>query len=101
MTLTKESMVLIAICALDLCTTLFLLGTKAATEGNPIMAFYLNFGIGTFIMMKITLVSIPIFVFEWCRQYKPAFVRLMLRTTIAVYLAIYLSLFLVVNVGAA
>jgi len=99
MTLTKESVVLIAICAADLVVTLFLLGNHSAHEGNPLMGYYLRYGVGTFIMVKIILCSVPIFIFEWCRMYKPRFVKMMLRTTIALYLAIYASLFLVVNVG--
>lgn len=99
MTLTKESKVLITICAIDLAVTLLLLGGKAATEGNPLMAYYLRHGVGAFIIMKVILVSIPILIFEWCMQYKPKFVRMMLRTTIALYLAIYVSLFLVINIG--
>jgi len=99
MTLTRESMVLIAICITDLVATIILINGKVATEGNPIMAFYLNYGIGTFVMMKITLMFLPIFVFEYSRQYRPRLVRIMMRTTIAAYLCIYLLLFLTINVG--
>lgn len=99
MTLTRESMVLIAICAIDLIVTLILLSSNAAAEGNPLMAFFLEYGVGTFIMMKITLTSVPVFIFEWCRQYRPRFVSRMIRITILMYLAIYASLFLVVNLG--
>jgi len=99
MTLTKESKVLIAICAADLMVTLFLLGNHTAREGNPLMAYYLRYGVGAFILAKVILCGIPIFVFEWCKQYRPRFVKMMLRTTIAMYLAIYFSLFLALNLG--
>ncbi|MHB9037217.1 MAG: DUF5658 family protein [Armatimonadota bacterium] len=99
MTLTKESIVLIALCTIDLVATLLFINTKMAVEGNPLMAFYLRYGIGTFVMMKLMLVFLPIFVFEWSRQYRPQFVKFMLRATIAAYLAIYLMLFLTINVG--
>lgn len=97
MTLAKESWILIAICIIDLISTLFLLDTKTASEGNPIMGFYLKFGIGTFVMVKITLLVLPIFIFEWCRQYRPDFVRLMLRTAIIAYVGAYLLLFVAIN----
>ncbi|MCE5323537.1 DUF5658 family protein [bacterium] len=100
MTITKESIVLIAICAFDLVATLLFINTNKASEGNPIMSFYLKYGIGTFIMMKLLLIFLPVFLFEWSRQFKPQFVKFMLRATIAMYVTIYLLLFLTINVGA-
>jgi len=100
MTLTKESQVLIAICMLDLASTLFLLNTTGASEGNPLMSYYLRYGVGVFILVKLTLMALPLFVAEWSRQYRPKFVRLMLRTAIAVYLGLYLAVFLSANVLA-
>jgi hypothetical protein len=100
MTLTRESLILMVICAVDLVSTVLMLNTRAAFEGNPIMSYYLRYGIGTFILMKLTLVLLPLFIVEWYRQFRPQFVRLMLRTAIATYLGIYLVLFLIVNVGA-
>ncbi|MDH7601329.1 MAG: DUF5658 family protein [Armatimonadota bacterium] len=99
MTLTRESMVLIVICAADLLSTLFLLQSQGAREGNPLMAFYLRYGIGTFVMMKLTLMVLPVFIAEWSKQYRPRFVRLMLRTAIITYVGTYLLLFLTVNLG--
>ena len=98
MTLTRESIFLIGICTADLASTLLLISSGGAVEGNPIMAFYLRYGIGTFVMVKLSLVFLPIFVAEWGKQYKPRFVRLMLRATIATYLGMYLVVFLTVNV---
>ncbi|MCL5104205.1 MAG: DUF5658 family protein [Armatimonadetes bacterium] len=99
MTLTKESLVLTALCAIDLISTLLLLRGKHAYEGNSLMAFYLKFGVGTFIMMKVALVFLPIFIFEWCKQYRPRFVRIMLRATIVAYVGVYLVLFVIINLG--
>lgn len=99
MTLTKESIFLIGICTADLASTLLLLSSGGAIEGNPLMAFYLKYGIGTFVMVKLSLVFLPIFIAEWGKQYKPKFVRFMLRATIATYLGMYLIVFLTVNVG--
>lgn len=99
MTLTKESLLLIGICTADLASTLLLLNSGGAVEGNPLMSFYLRYGIGAFVMVKLSLVFLPIFIAEWGKQYKPKFVRWMLRATIATYLGMYLVVFLTVNVG--
>ena len=101
MTLTKESIILIAICTADLASTLLLIGQNAALEGNPLMNYYLSYGVGTFVLMKLALIVLPIFVAEYSRRYKPQFVRIMLRATIATYLGAYLVLFLTVNVAPA
>lgn len=100
MKLTRESLVLIAICVVDLASTLFMLRVHGAREGNPLMAFYLRYGVGTFVLMKLTLIFLPVFVAEWSKQYRPRFVRFMLRAAIATYAGVYLMLFLTINVGA-
>jgi hypothetical protein len=100
MTLTKESQVLIIICLLDLLSTLTLLSNGSAWEGNPLMAFYLRFGVWAFVLMKLLLIFLPIFVMEFSMRYRPRFVKLMLRTAIAAYVGSYLILFVSVNVIA-
>lgn len=99
MTLTKESLLLIGICTADLASTLILLQNGMAREGNPLMSYYLKCGIGTFVMIKLSLVFLPIFIAEWCKQFKPGFVRFMLRATIVVYVGSYLLVMLTVNTG--
>lgn len=99
MTLTRESLLLIGICAVDLASTLILLQSGIAREGNPLMSYYLKHGIGTFVMVKLSLVFLPIFIAEWCKQFKPKFVRFMLRATIATYLGAYLVVFVMLNLG--
>jgi hypothetical protein len=84
----------------DLASTLFLLHTNAAWEGNPLMSYYLRYGVGTFVLMKLSLIFLPVFIAEWSRQYRPRFVRFMLRAAIATYAGTYLMLFLTINVGA-
>ena len=98
MTLTKESILLIGIATVDLAVTLLLLGADAASEGNPLMAYHLRYGIGTFVMVKLSLIFFPIVIAEWCKQYKPEFVRFMLRAAIVTYVGVYIVLFLSVNV---
>ena len=97
MTLTRESIFLIGICTADLAATLLLLNSGGAMEGNPLMAFYLRYCIGTFVMVKLALVFLPLFIAELGKQYKPKFVRFMLRATIATYLGMYIVVFLAVN----
>jgi hypothetical protein len=101
MTCTRESLLLIMICTADLISTLLLVGKGAAAEGNPLMGFYLRYGLGTFVLVKLSLIFLPLFVAEWGRRYKPRFVRNMLRATIAVYLGMYLLVFLSINVAGA
>ena len=101
MTLAKESLLLIGICTADLASTLLLLNSGGAIEGNPLMSYYLKYGIGTFVMVKLSLVFLPIFIAEWGKQYKPKFVRAMLRATIATYVGMYLLVFLTVNIVPA
>lgn len=101
MTLTRESLLLIGICTADLASTLLLLNGGGAVEGNPLMSYYLRYGIGAFVMVKLSLVFLPIFIAEWGKQYKPRFVRVMLRATIGTYVGMYLLVFLVVNIAPA
>jgi len=98
MTLMRESLILLAIGLLDLMFTLHLMAGQKATEGNPLMAYYLQFGIGVFIIVKFVLLFLPIFIAEWSKNYKPRFVRLMLRGAIVAYVGSYLIGFLVVNI---
>jgi hypothetical protein len=100
MNLTRESRILITICMFDLASTLFFLNTGAASEGNPLMAYYLRAGIWAFILMKMVFIFVPVLIAEWSMQYRPRFVRFMLRTAIVAYIAIYAGLFLIMNVGA-
>ena len=99
MTLMKESLILIAIGLCDLLYTLLLMGGRHATEGNPLMAYYLQFGVGAFVLVKLVLLFLPIFVAEWSKRYKPKFVKWMMRGAIAAYVASYLMMFVMLNVA--
>ncbi|HOK52829.1 MAG TPA: DUF5658 family protein [Armatimonadota bacterium] len=94
----KESLILIIIGLADLLLTLHLIAVNTATEGNPIMAFYLQFGIGAFVIVKLALLFGPVLVAEWSKRFKPVFVRWMMRGAIAAYLGAYLVGFMLVNV---
>lgn len=97
-TLTRESQIIVGICLLDLVVTLALLSSSMASEGNPLMNFYLKFGVGAFVAAKLCLLFAPIFIAEYCRQFRPKFVRRCLRLCIVAYLGIYGVLFLQHNV---
>lgn len=85
-----ESWAMAAICLLDLATTLFWVSYRDASEGNPLMAFYLEHG-GTpaFIAAKIVLCALPLLVAEWARRSRPQFVHGALRCGIVAYMALY------------
>lgn len=88
--LAPESLLLAAICLLDLLTTCFWIRYREAAEGNPLMAWYLASG-GTpvFVLVKFVLCALPLFVAEWARQTRPRFVQAALRLTIAAYVMSY------------
>lgn len=96
----KESVILIGVCLADLLATLYLVGNHGAMEGNPLMAFYLRAGTGTFVIAKLVLLFLPIFIAEWCRQFRPRFVQRMLQFAIVGYLGLYTTLFLGANYTA-
>ena len=100
MGLMKESVILIGICLADLLATLFLIGNGGAREGNPVMAYYLKAGTASFVMAKLVLLFLPIFIAEWCRQFKPKFVQRMLQLAILGYVGVYITLFIGVNYPA-
>lgn len=82
----KESYILLAICLIDLMLTIWLVSTRRATEGNPLMAFYLKKGWDSLIIAKTLLVVLPLFIAEWGRIHRPIFVKHVLRFAIIAYL---------------
>ena len=90
MKIAPESYLLAAICLLDLATTIFWVSYRNASEGNPVMAFYLEHG-GTpfFIIAKLTLCVPPLFIAEWARRTRPRFVHAALRFGIFAYFTLY------------
>jgi hypothetical protein len=85
-----ESYILAAICLLDLATTVFWVSYRNASEGNPLMDWYLRSG-GTpaFIAVKVVLCALPLFIAEWARRTSPKFVHSMLRLGIVAYIGLY------------
>lgn len=92
-----ESIVILIICTLDLLSTVWLLAAGLATEANPLMAFLMRHSPALFCGVKMGTVFCLIGMAEWYKRYNPAFVRSVMRTAIAVYLAMYFVLVIVIN----
>jgi len=98
MSVMRESLVLTAIGIADLASTLIFVVNDYAVEGNPLMAYYLlRYGVGAFVIVKLALIFLPVFIAEWSRAYKPAFTRFMMRGAIVAYLTSYLLVFVFAN----
>lgn len=84
-----ESLVLAVICVIDLLVTLWMIQNGSATEGNPILNYYLEISLGAFILAKLLLSIGPITILEALRARHPRSIRLLLRLCIVLYLLIY------------
>src|SRR5258708_25191072 len=89
MKLSKESILLISIGALDLISTLIWVGEHGAQEANPIFQHYLEMGPVWFAVMKIVMLAAPIYLLEWARRRRPVFTRLASRFAVCAYLTMY------------
>lgn len=85
----RLTVLLFAICLLDLFTTLWLVLTRRAAEANPLMDIFLAHSVGAFVAAKLALSILPLAVLEWARPHRPVFVRQALFVAIAAYLASY------------
>lgn len=85
-----ETTALVVIGCLDLLSTVYLVGTKRASELNPLMLWLLQtFGSNGFVLGKALLLGIPLMIAERARRHSPAFVRRALRIGIVLYLGLY------------
>lgn len=98
--LSVESWTILLVCVIDLVLTLVLIEHGLAEEGNPLMRFYLGYGVWAFVLAKSVLVLAPVVILEWGRLYRPRTVKLLARAGIASYLGIYAGMFLLINVPA-
>jgi hypothetical protein len=87
--LSREAIVLMAIGAIDLVLTIFLVRYRDASEGNPLMAYYLKQGVSSFVVAKAILCIVPLFLLEYARRHRPKFVTYCMRGLIAAYLGAY------------
>ena len=98
----KETWLLAFICIVDMVSTVWLLGANTATEANPIMRFYVELGLPTFIAVKSLLIFAPLYLLELIRRKRPRFIVGLLRAAIAGYLIVYgLGVVQVNNASAA
>ncbi len=89
MRISWESRLIVGVCVVDLLTTLWIVHSHGGQEYNPVMRFYLDRGTTAFILAKFLFVAGPLTVLEWARRHRPAFVRGMLRTGLALYVVLY------------
>ncbi len=96
--LCAESWAIILVCVADLLTTIALITRGLAEEGNPIMRFYLQYGLAPFALAKLVLVLAPVVIIEWGRRHRPQTVKLLARLGVAGYLSFYAVMFFTINV---
>jgi hypothetical protein len=95
--LSRETLLLGSICTADLVLTAALISTGYFTEANPLLAHYLQYGLGAMCLVKLGSYVIPLALAEWYRRHKPDFVTMLLRVTIYLYVAGYLLGIAMVN----
>lgn len=66
--------------------TLALIKENVATEVNPIMEFYLEYGNVSFFMVKLLITSVPLFIFCICKNF--SITKASLASAIIIYLSI-------------
>jgi hypothetical protein len=98
--LCAESWAIVLVCLADLFTTIALLTRGLAEEGNPIMRYYLEYGLLPFALAKLVLVIAPVVIIEWGRRHRPRTVKMLARAGVLVYLALYAGMFFTINVPA-
>ena len=95
--ISPESVLLAAICIIDMVTTITLVKFRLAVEQNPLMAACLSRGVATFVMAKLLSFVPFVVVAEMHRRRNPAFVRAASRVAIFLYLFIYSAILVRVN----
>src|SRR5436853_539042 len=91
MLLAKETALLAVICSVDLALTSVLIATGCCTESNPILAHYLQYGLEAMCLVKLASFAVPLTLAEYYRRDHPRFVRLVLRTTLVLYVMGYVA----------
>ncbi len=87
--ISPEAKWLAAISVVDLVSTVVLIAAGMAEEANPLMAYFLQFGLGAFCAAKLLFVIPPILLAEWYRQYNDRLMRSTLRFVTIAYVVIY------------
>ncbi|HUV04378.1 MAG TPA: DUF5658 family protein [Armatimonadota bacterium] len=97
LTISRESLCLIAICLADTLLTIVLVASGLAKEANPLMVYCVDRGYGIFCLVKLGTLIPTVVAAEMYRASNPVFVRRALRTGIAAYLCLYFGGLLAVN----
>ncbi|HOM81609.1 MAG: hypothetical protein GX785_10875 [Armatimonadetes bacterium] len=92
-----ETLVVGAICLVDLVVTAVLLHLGLAEEANPIMGYFASYGIAAFCVAKLLFVIPPLLVAEWYRRWNDRLVRTMLRVVAFTYLVVWAGATLTLN----
>jgi len=87
-----ESLVLVAICLVDMLSTLFFVLRGYAVEQNPLMAACLRHGPTTFVLVKLVSFVPFIIAVEFYRRQNASFARIACRSAIALYLVTFVML---------
>lgn len=90
MKLSKQFYLLAAIGLLDLFSTIWLVSHRGAAEANPLMARFLELGVGVFVLVKLLFLVVPLVVLEWSRRRTPVFARRAMNVATAAYLSLYI-----------
>jgi hypothetical protein len=98
MALARETLLLAGLCLADLILTAILISTGLFTEGNPILAHYLQYGLGVMCLVKFASFVLPLTVAEWYRRQQPIFVKFVLRSALFLYIVGYVMGVAAVNV---
>ncbi len=86
-----ETLMLAALCLLDLLTTLHWLSTGQMTEGNWMMAPVLVHGPRGLILAKLLLFVPALAAAEWYRPRSPERIRRVLRMVLTAYAVVYFA----------
>jgi len=73
----------------DLVSTAVLVHAGLAVEANPLMAYFMGYGIAAFCVAKLFFVVPPLLVAEWYRTYNDQLVRRTLRFVTAAYVSLW------------
>lgn len=84
-----EIWAIFALCMADLALTVWLLARGLADEANPLMQYYLGYGLSAFVGVKLLLVAAPLLIIEWGLRRRPHTVRRLARAGVCGYIGLY------------
>lgn len=95
-----ETWILAFVGTADAVLTAVLVQMGTVAEANPILAYYLGFGVLVFLAIKMFLVVGPLWVLEYLRhRYPKVPIKKWLRIGLAAYLLVYFGGILLLHLG--